>query len=117
MPRTTTANGSVDSRQILAALRAVKKGDFTVRLPVDQAGVNGALAEAFNDVVDLLQNGTQEIARIGSVVGKEGRIKQRAALPGVRVEASDGEAGPGQAEPVPQRGMRGTGGGGDALAA
>src|SRR5262249_23590809 len=69
-----------ESRQLLAALRSVKKGDFSVRLPTDQTGVGAAIAEAFNDIVDLLENSTREAARIGTVVGKEGRITQRATL-------------------------------------
>src|SRR5438067_2210487 len=80
MARTPSANGTVDASQLLSALRAIKKGDFTVRLPGNQTGVAGAIAEAFNDIVELLQNTTGEFARIGNVVGKEGRIKQRASL-------------------------------------
>jgi hypothetical protein len=80
MPRTQSANGRVDASQLLVALRALKKGDFSVRLPATEGGVGSALAEAFNDVADMLQNSTEEFARIGTVVGKEGRIKQRAAL-------------------------------------
>ncbi|MBI1918877.1 MAG: HAMP domain-containing protein, partial [Planctomycetes bacterium] len=80
MARTPSANGTVDASQLLSALRAVKKGDFTARLPGNQTGVAGAIAEAFNDIVELLQNTTGEFARIGTVVGKEGRIKQRASL-------------------------------------
>src|SRR5713226_7423440 len=82
MPRTQSANGGIDSRQLLAALRAVKKGDFSVRLPADDTGVEAALAEAFNDVVDLLEDSTRELQRISKVVGKEGKIKQRASLAG-----------------------------------
>ncbi|HZT81066.1 MAG TPA: HAMP domain-containing protein, partial [Gemmataceae bacterium] len=67
-------------RPLLAALRAIKKGDFSVRLPADQVGMEGALAEAFNEVADLLENSTREFARIGRVVGKEGKIKQRASF-------------------------------------
>ena len=52
----------------------------SVRLPVDQTGVNAAIAEAFNDIVELLENSTREFDRIGTVVGKEGRINQRASL-------------------------------------
>src|SRR5438876_1795403 len=80
MPRTKSSPVVIDAKQLLAALRAVKKGDFSVRLPDDATGSEAALAEAFNDVVDLLQNSTREFARIGKVVGKEGRIKQRATL-------------------------------------
>ena len=31
----------LDQREILAALRAVRKGDFSVRLPLEQTGVAG----------------------------------------------------------------------------
>src|SRR5438874_3505140 len=72
----------LEQREILAALRAVRKGDFSVRLPLDRTGLAGELAEAFNDVVEMLDRSTQELGRISRVVGKEGRITQRASLPG-----------------------------------
>ena len=78
------ANGnghvSYDPRPLLAALRTLKKGDFSVRLPVEETVVGAAIAEAFNDLADLLENDTRETARIATVVGKEGRITQRANL-------------------------------------
>src|SRR3954471_22774434 len=86
-------NGTFDPRRLLAALRAVKKGDFSVRLPTDQTGIEAAVAEAFNDVTELLEGFTNELERIATVVGKEGRITQRASLPGatggwaVRIES------------------------------
>jgi HAMP domain-containing protein/CheY-like chemotaxis protein/GAF domain-containing protein len=81
MPRTNaTAKGSIDPNQLLTALRAIRKGDFSARLPLEQNGMGLAIAEAFNDIADLLENSTHEFARIGNVVGKEGRIKQRASL-------------------------------------
>jgi HAMP domain-containing protein/CheY-like chemotaxis protein/signal transduction histidine kinase len=49
-------------------------------LPSDQTGIAGAIAEAFNEVAEVLESNTQEFVRIGTVVGKEGRIKQRASL-------------------------------------
>src|SRR5215470_13341752 len=80
MARTPATNGRRDTRQLLTALRALKKGDFGVRLPTERTGVGAAIAEAFNEVAELLENSTQEFARIGTVVGKEGRIRQRASL-------------------------------------
>src|SRR5262249_17375377 len=81
MIRPLAANVStVDARPLMGALRGIKKGDVGVRLPVDQAGMEGALAEALNEVADLLENSTREFARIGRVVGKEGKIKQRASF-------------------------------------
>jgi HAMP domain-containing protein/CheY-like chemotaxis protein/signal transduction histidine kinase len=93
MSEPQVANDTFDSRKLLAALRAVKKGDFSVRLPTDQTGVGAAIAEAFNDVTELLEGFTNELERIATVVGKEGRITQRASLPGatggwaVRIES------------------------------
>jgi HAMP domain-containing protein/CheY-like chemotaxis protein/signal transduction histidine kinase len=80
MARTNAVNGSINMSELLTALKAIKKGDFTMRLPVDRTGVAAAVAEAFNDVADLLESSTQEFARIGTIVGKEGKIKQRASL-------------------------------------
>src|ERR1041384_6690377 len=71
---------SVDQRQLLAALRAVRKGDFSVRLPLDQEGIAGEIAEAFNAVVELNQLTAKELHQISRVVGRDGRISQRASL-------------------------------------
>jgi len=70
----------LDSKQLLAALMAFKRGDFTVRLPDDWIGVGGKIADAFNDVIGTNQRMTEELERIARVVGKEGRIAQRASL-------------------------------------
>src|SRR5260370_14280320 len=81
-PRSSSRlNGDgLDSKQLLAALMAFKRGDFTVRLPDDWIGVGGKIADAFNDVIGTNQRITEELERIGRVVGKEGRIAQRASL-------------------------------------
>jgi len=76
------AVGDLEPRRLLAALRALRRGDFTARLPPEQSGVAGGIAEAFNDVAELLETSTGELERIGRVVGKEGKIAQRATLPG-----------------------------------
>ncbi|HWB12212.1 MAG TPA: HAMP domain-containing protein [Pirellulales bacterium] len=72
----------IDARPLLAALRSVKKGDFSVRLPLDQTGPAGEIAETFNDVVDLLHGATTEIERVSVAVGKEGKTNSRAVLVG-----------------------------------
>src|SRR5213593_235172 len=70
----------LDVRQLLAALMAFKRGDFSARLPDDWTGVAGKIADTFNDVIAINQRMTRELERIGRVVGKEGRITQRASL-------------------------------------
>src|SRR5438034_37963 len=59
---------------------ASKRGDFSARLPEDWTGVAGKIADTFNDVIRTNQRMTQELGRIVRVVGREGRIKQRALL-------------------------------------
>ncbi len=75
-----SANGQFDAQGLLAALKTLKKGDFSVRLPIEETVVGAAIAGAFNDLADLLEHDTRETARIAKVVGKEGRITQRANL-------------------------------------
>ena len=70
----------LDANQVLAALFAFKKGDFSVRLPVNQVGVAGKIADVLNDIFELNENMATELARVSTAVGKEGRIGQRASL-------------------------------------
>jgi len=72
---------TVPSRQLLAAFRSLKKGTIPEHLPADQIGIAGELAEALNDTLELFGDLVSELARIGVVVGKEGRTSQRAQLP------------------------------------
>ncbi len=75
--------GAVDGPQstaILAGLRAVKRGDATVRLPLDWPGLAGKIADAFNDMVELNERKQRELARLSHVVGKQGKLKERASL-------------------------------------
>jgi HAMP domain-containing protein/CheY-like chemotaxis protein/signal transduction histidine kinase len=70
----------LDQKQLLAALAAFKRGDFSVRLPDDWTGLAGKIADTFNDVIGMNHRLARELDRIGQVVGKEGRISQRASI-------------------------------------
>jgi HAMP domain-containing protein/signal transduction histidine kinase/CheY-like chemotaxis protein len=81
------ANGSrfngdnqVELKQLLNALIAFKRGNFSVRLPEDWTGLAGKVADTFNDVIAINERMSRELERIGRVVGKEGRISQRISL-------------------------------------
>ncbi|HEX4697712.1 MAG TPA: HAMP domain-containing protein [Candidatus Udaeobacter sp.] len=76
----TSTGSELDTRQLLAALMAFKRGDFSARLPDEWTGVAGKIADTFNDVIRTNQRMAQEFERIVRVVGKEGRITQRASL-------------------------------------
>ena len=68
---------SDDLQPLLAALQALKRGE-AVRLPDLDPGITGKIANAFNDVVDLNTRWAEELSRLSRVVGKEGKLKQRA---------------------------------------
>src|SRR5439155_447854 len=72
---------NLSGRQLLAALRAFRKGNFSVRLPIDSAGLDGEIADAFNEVVELNERMSKEIERLSYIVGKQGKIGHRAKLP------------------------------------
>lgn len=73
----------VDLQSLIGALAALHKGDFTVCLPRVWSGLGGKVADTFNDVMDQLESMTNEVDRISRVVGKEGKIKQRATSGGL----------------------------------
>src|SRR5580700_2891227 len=70
----------LDANQVLATLISFKKGDFSVRMPVNQVGLAGKIADVLNDIFELNENMANELARVSTAVGKEGRIGQRASL-------------------------------------
>src|SRR5207237_10299352 len=73
---------TLERRALLRALRALQKGDFAVRLPLDMNGSDGKIAQAFNDVVEMNQSIADELARICRNVGTEGQINQRRPVAG-----------------------------------
>src|SRR5690349_20142880 len=83
-PARRAIGGTLQTTDLLAALRAFRRGDFSVRLPKWMTGVDGEIAEAFNDVVELNDRMTKEIERLGETVGRQGKINHRARLPGAQ---------------------------------
>jgi HAMP domain-containing protein/CheY-like chemotaxis protein len=77
-------NNHLDITQLLETLVAVKKGDFTVRMPIDQTGLPGKIADTLNDIIEMNERMVEEFKRISTVVGKEGKIAQRASLGAAR---------------------------------
>ncbi len=68
---------SLDLTVILASLQSMRDGDFTVRLPGTWVGLAGKVADTFNDIVAANQHMAQELKRVGHVVGKQGKTRER----------------------------------------
>ena len=76
----------VDSKRLLAVLTAVSRGDFSGRMPEESDGLTGEIYAKVNEIIAKNETLTSELGRISEVVGKEGKIAQRAAM----VDASGG---------------------------
>jgi methyl-accepting chemotaxis protein len=70
-------SASVNLTAILASLQTMRDGDFSVRLPGSWTGLEGKIADTFNSIVAANQQMAQELKRVGQVVGKEGRTRER----------------------------------------
>src|SRR6188474_1643134 len=64
-------------RELLRVLSAVRDGDFSVRLPGHWTGLVGKIADTVNELVGANQAMATQIERVGQVVGREGRTRQR----------------------------------------
>ena len=58
-------------------MQAVRDGDFSVRLPGDWTGLDGKIADTFNEIVAANASMARELERVGTVVGKQGKTRQR----------------------------------------
>ena len=83
-------NGSEagELRELLHALQAMRVGDFSVRMAGDQVGIMGKVADTFNEIVAANQRMARQLERVGQVVGREGKTRQR-----VRFGLSEGAWG------------------------
>src|SRR5262245_52224440 len=70
------------SKALLAALFSLRDGNFSVRLPADLVGIDGKIADVFNDIAAVSERRARETARVSHAVGKEGKLKQRMVVPG-----------------------------------
>jgi len=71
------SNDSGELAVILASLQTMRNGDFSVRLPGAWTGLPGKIADTFNEIVAANQHMANELKRVGQVVGKEGRTRER----------------------------------------
>src|SRR5437588_74124 len=75
--KSKTFDETVDLTGILTSLQNMRNGDFTVRLPGTWVGLPGKIADTFNDIVAANQHMAQDLKRVGHVVGKQGKTRER----------------------------------------
>ncbi|OWW22368.1 HAMP domain-containing protein [Noviherbaspirillum denitrificans] len=82
MELSATTIDELDVKVLLSTLKALKKGDFTARMPTDWTGLAGKVADTLNDILDANEQMAESITTVSRVVGREGRLNQRATIPG-----------------------------------
>jgi HAMP domain-containing protein/CheY-like chemotaxis protein/GAF domain-containing protein len=78
MPDSRVNGGaSPELLDLLNALQSMRVGDFSVRMSGSQVGLLGKIADTFNEIVAANQRMAQQLERVGQVVGREGKTRQR----------------------------------------
>ncbi len=67
-------------QEILDALQAMRTGDFSVRLPRDQDGIAGKIADVFNEIVAGNERMANQLEEVGQVVGRDGETRKRVRI-------------------------------------
>ena len=67
-------------QKLLSALQLVRGGDFSVRMPGHSVGIEGKIADTFNEIVAANQQMAQQLELVGQVVGREGKTRKRVVL-------------------------------------
>ena len=76
--RRVRQNGKIDPTQdLLQSLQAMRAGDFSARMRGDYLGIEGKIADAFNEIAAANERMAQQLERVGQVVGREGQTRQR----------------------------------------
>src|SRR5207244_1550459 len=82
MPDSRVNGGaSPELHDLLNALQSMRVGDFSVRMPGNQVGLLGKIADTFNEIVAANERMAQQLERVGQVVGREGKTRQRVKFP------------------------------------
>ena len=79
---------ALELQELLHALQAMRVGDFSVRMAGHRVGVMGKVADTFNEIVTANQRMAKQLERVGQVVGRDGKTRQR-----VRFGLSEGAWG------------------------
>ncbi len=71
-------------RSLLGTVKAVRSGDFSVRMPLAEEGIVSEIGEVLNDIIELNENMANEFLRVRNTVGLEGRMNERVMMGSVK---------------------------------
>src|SRR5438552_3688732 len=79
-PKAANGKDGLDLNHLLYALQAMSVGDFSVRMAGNQLGIEGKIADTFNEIVAANERMAKQLEQVGQVVGREGKTRQRVRL-------------------------------------
>ena len=83
VPNGTVEISKQDLKALVDALRRARDGESNVRLR-EQTGPMGDVTKAFNQLAERREALTRELGRVSKVIGREGRMTERAHLRGAK---------------------------------
>src|ERR1700722_12261757 len=81
-PVSLRTNGAIPEgddfkKRLLTTLASLNEGDFSVRLPGDLTGLDGKLADTFNQLAARMERFGENISRLRNEAGRKGKITER----------------------------------------
>jgi HAMP domain-containing protein/signal transduction histidine kinase/FixJ family two-component response regulator len=67
-------------RALLRTVKAVRSGEFSVRMPVEVEGIISEIGDVVNDIIELNETMANEFVRVGKIVGQEGQVGERVSI-------------------------------------
>src|SRR5690349_15668930 len=68
-------------RTLLKTVKAMRAGNFSVRMPEVGEGLIAEIGEVLNDIIELNENMANEFVRVSRIVGQEGKMTERISMP------------------------------------
>jgi len=70
-----------DNKELLKVLSEVRNGNFNVRMPIDQIGLEGKICDTLNEIISLNEVLMLELTKAGNIIGRQGNLTHRIILP------------------------------------
>ncbi len=67
-------------KSLVSTLKAIRRGDFTVRFPVAEEGPLAEAGDILNEIIEINQNFSFQLMRVSETVAKEGKMPERGTL-------------------------------------
>src|SRR6187549_1177407 len=72
-----TSGDTAFLQDLLAALQAVRSGNFSGRLAGPDNGLESKIVDVLNDISEINQRIADQLEQVGQVVGREGKVSRR----------------------------------------